>query len=122
MNSRDTDGFGITRYPLPQGAGFEDHLERLFQAVSPAWNSYRYVKKFENQTFKLVPYCNCGVCSQCSDGAPNFQFKPDGLILRWYKTPMGGILASRELDPEQFQKMIMSCVSSISETKRKKQK
>ena len=49
--------------------------------------TYGYGCHFENSTFFMHPYCWCdaSTCPQCGYDAPNFQHKPSGSEVRWYK-------------------------------------
>jgi len=61
--------FGNSRgdFPIERGIGYEEQLERLFEAYAPDRdNSWReYGERFENDTFEVFPYywddeCTCG--------------------------------------------------------------
>ena len=54
-------------YPIGRGVGYEEQLERLFEAYAPERdNSWReYGERFENDAFEVFPYywgedCTCG--------------------------------------------------------------
>jgi hypothetical protein len=112
--------FGHSRgeVPIPRSEGYEEELQRLFDAYSDEES----VVAFDNETFSVAPYfwgdCDCDRpdfehTEGCAETRPNFHFKPDDYQLKWYKYPLRDSYANRELSLANFAKMIDRCIASL---------
>lgn len=50
---------------------------------------------------------------------PNFYHKPSGYKLTWYKYPMRGALANKDITPNQFVQILSHCINSYNKNKLK---
>lgn len=70
-----------------------------------------YGKRFE-EWLKDIGYPD-GCKETCSTVLPNFQHKPSGYSLKWYKYPLRDAYASEDLNLKQFSALIDNCVASL---------
>jgi len=66
---------------------------------------------FENDTFLLRPFY-WGDCESISV-KPNFIYKPDDLVIEWYKYPFRNAYSNVKLDKELFTKILKDCEVSL---------
>lgn len=66
---------------------------------------------FENEVFIVRPY----YWGEDEDiaGLPNFEFKPDGTTMSWYKYPLRDAYCNKNLSVDQFREMIRRCAESM---------
>ena len=66
---------------------------------------------FENDTFVLRPY----YWGEGDDIAalPNFEYKPTGFTLSWYKYPLRNAFASHNISTERFVEILHECEDSM---------
>ena len=66
---------------------------------------------FENDTFVLRPY----YWGEGDDIAalPNFEYKPTGFTLSWYKYPLRNAFASHNISTERFVEILKECEKSM---------
>lgn len=71
-----------------------------------------YGTRFENDVFRMHPYCWCDRddCEYCSGDAPNFLHKPTGASVSWYKYIGRGMEAS-EAD---WRQVFADCMASLA--------
>lgn len=76
---------------------------------------------FENEVFRIQPYywgdCECkhmNACD-CTASKPNFQFKPTGFRLDWYKYALRDSYSSEPLTKELIDQMFSECERSMRE-------
>lgn len=76
---------------------------------------FGYGCDFENEEFKMSPYCWCEKerCPLCSGDAPNFLHKPSGAEVSWYKYVGRGMIVSDGDIP--WAEVLRRCLSSLSE-------
>ncbi len=91
---------------------FCDFLERN------GFDSYGYKegsdsRTFENDTFIIRPY----YWGDDEDiiGLPNFEYKPIGLKIWWYKYPMRGGGSNFKITPLELSAMLRRCETSLKE-------
>lgn len=120
--------FGHSRgeYPIERGGDFERELQRLFD-VLPDPSLPRLgpdpgeSDTFENEMFAVRSYwwgdCVCPddahAGSECGACRPNFEHKPSGYELRWYKRPLRDSYANKPLAIGDFRALIDECIASI---------
>lgn len=75
-----------------QGLMPVDDLESAIRLIAEAFNeggdwAEKYGVTTENHLFSMHPFCWCDGedCQWCSHDAPNFQWKPTGGSVWWYK-------------------------------------
>ena len=109
--------FGHSRGEVPLDRNeYQDEFWRLTRAMDP--DNYSGVH-FENDIFEMHPYCWCDGddCPQCgSMEQPNFEYKPTGYRIRWYKWPLRDSYANVHIDIEEFTKMVDHCIESLNES------
>ena len=66
---------------------------------------------FENDTFVIRPYY-WGEDEEIAD-LPNFEFKPTGFTISWYKYPMRNAFASHNISTEEFMEILKECEKSM---------
>ena len=127
-----------SEYPIPCGRGWEDEVVRLCNAVDPerdaGWRDYG--TNFENDTFAVRQYywgaCTCGAvypscdyerqwrawrvehhhAPDCPIVLPNFEYKPTGFCLTWYKYPLRDAYMNADISLAEFAKLIDRCIES----------
>ena len=70
---------------------------------------------FENNVFAMRTYCWCdGESSGHEDGCPpNFEYKPRGLRVFWYKHVGRGASVTEQLTPDDWRALIAHCIDSL---------
>lgn len=66
---------------------------------------------FENDIFVLRPYY-WGDCDAISE-FPNFVYKPENIVINWYKYPLRDAQCSVELSKDKFEKILKECEESL---------
>ena len=66
---------------------------------------------FENDTFIIRPYY-WGDDEDIAE-LPNFEYKPTGFTISWYKYPMRDAYASHDISNEEFLAIIKACEDSL---------
>ena len=89
---------------------FYDFLERN------GFDSYGYYERgtervYENDTFVIRPY----YWGEDDDEAvlPNFEYKPMGLEIRWYKYPMRDAYSNMDISTTEFGRILRACEASM---------
>lgn len=70
---------------------------------------------FENELFAMRPYCWCDAEGEHEEGCPpNFEYKPSGVEISWYKHAGRGITCNRE-EPSMIRwfEVLSECVASV---------
>lgn len=68
---------------------------------------------FENDVFLIRSYF-WGNSEEISK-LPNFVYKPENLVVKWYKHPLRGAYCNQDIDYAQFLKMLEECRISLQE-------
>lgn len=68
---------------------------------------------FENNVFVIRPYY-WGEDEEIAD-LPNFEFKPTGFTITWYKYPMRDAYASHNISTKEFMRILKECEKSMNE-------
>lgn len=66
---------------------------------------------FENDTFMIRPYY-WGDDKQYI-GLPHFVYKPDNIIMVWYKYPLRDTYCNKNISLDEFKKILNDCVDSL---------
>lgn len=66
---------------------------------------------FENDTFIIRPYY-WGDEEDIAE-LPNFEYKPTGFTISWYKYPMRDAYASHDISTEEFIEILKACENSL---------
>lgn len=66
---------------------------------------------FENEVFLVNPYYWGTEKETCEK--PNFIFKPMGLTINWYKSPLRDAYSNIKLNYEQFENILKECQNSV---------
>lgn len=66
---------------------------------------------FENDTFIIRPYY-WGDEEDIAE-LPNFEYKPTGFTISWYKYPMRDAYASHDISTEEFIAILKACENSL---------
>ena len=68
-------------------------------------------REFENETFVIRPY----YWGEDDDIAalPNFEFKPTGLQIKWYKYPMRDAYSNMDISVEEMKYILAGCAASM---------
>ena len=66
---------------------------------------------FENNVFVIRPYY-WGEDEEIAD-LPNFEFKPTGFTISWYKYPMRNAFASYNISTKEFMRILKECEKSM---------
>ena len=84
-----------------------DTFLRLF-AKKKDEGADKYGTDFENETFMMHRFCWCEKddCPWCSDGAPNFLYKPLGFKVWWYKHIGRAVELNKHLTESEFKQML----------------
>lgn len=82
----------------------------LCHDASPCRNSG---EEYENETFALRAYCWCDGGLHPHGCPPNFEYKPLGFTVRWYKCLGRGVEQNMELTSVQWLKVVQDCLKSI---------
>jgi len=79
-------------------------------------NFSHYGEDFENDTFKMYPYCWCNKkdCNYCNANLPNFLHKKTGFKLWWYKYPLRDSYMNIDISLHKFLEIILDCINSGS--------
>ena len=109
--------FGHSRgeRPVPRYGGYEEELERLFDALG----CDIYGVNFENDVFAMHPYywgyCECEDehDEDCPVIQPNFYHKSSGLKIWWYKYALRDSYSNQKL--ANFAEIIDECIESLKE-------
>lgn len=112
--------FGHSRgnYAIERSEWQEPFLDFLDKA---GFDSYGYKKDddihddFENDTFAIRPYYWGGDDDAAT--LPNFEYKPTGFTISWYKYPMRDSYASHDISNEEFFVILEDCAESLSQDK-----
>lgn len=72
---------------------------------------------YENDVFRMHPYCWCGRedCAYCGHHAPLFFHKASGFSVYWYKYIGRDMEFSRFLDVAEWHSILGDCLASLPE-------
>ena len=96
-------------FPLERGE-WQDMFCRLFEGdhwathEGPSRSEYT----FENEVFITRPYD-----WNCEDPSPNFEYKPAGLKIWWYKYPLRDSYSDRPITFEELKAIVDHCIESL---------
>ena len=65
---------------------------------------------YENETFVVRPYCWDDESEESCK--PNFEHKPSGFKMTWYKCPLRDPYCNMEISHDQFQSILYDCLNS----------
>jgi len=101
---------------------YDTALDTMLRKVAEAagnpedWNE-KYGTLFENDIFRMHPYCWCDrdECKWCRevDPSPNFEYKPTGFKVWWYKYIGRETEASERYSKESIEHILDRCVKSV---------
>ena len=66
---------------------------------------------FENNVFVVRPYY-WGHAEEIAD-LPNFEYKPTGFTISWYKYPLRDAYASHNISTKEFMRILKECEKSM---------
>lgn len=106
----------VSGHRVPRDVGYEAVLYRLFDAIDPKRdNSWReYGTPFENDVFAV----RCYDWGDADERLPNFEHKPSGFSMEWYKYPLRGCYSNRRITLPEFVRMIDECIESVKAGRR----
>lgn len=78
-------------------------------------NKYQlpYNTSYANGVFTIRPYYWGD--DEIIARLPNFEYKPTGLKIRWYKYPMRDAYSNQDVDVDTFKKILKNCAESMRE-------
>jgi len=74
-----------------------------------AYGMNSHGKGFENDTFAIRPYN----WSDENDPLPNFEYKPTGLKIEWYKYPFRASYMTKPYNREELRWIFGICIESV---------
>lgn len=66
---------------------------------------------YENETFVIRPYDWSDKPE--AEKLPNFEFKPEGIKIQWYKNPLRDAFCNTNLSVKEFKEMLRRCYASM---------
>ena len=69
--------------------------------------------EIDTDVFIIRPYY-WGEDEEIAD-LPNFEYKPTGLKISWYKYPMRDAYSNQDISPEQFKEILDDCGNAMEE-------
>lgn len=87
---------------------WRDQLSRIDVLIPKGYQSPGY-EHFENDCFVIRPYD----WNEPEEPLPNFEHKPSGFKLWWYKYPMRSAECNMEITHEQFFDILVDCRNSF---------
>ena len=111
--------FGHSRgtYSVQPRAVYQEAFSRFldscgFDMYGAYYNGKRLLDEFENETFIIRTYY-WGE-DEKKKLLPNFEHKPTGLKIAWYKYPMRDAYSNQNVDIDEFKSILDDCASSMN--------
>ena len=102
--------------------GVIDLMFTLFLKVN-GFDGYGYLLKngksewgYENDVFAVRPYYWGDDPDEATK--PNFEYKPTGLAINWYKYPMRDAYINRDINMHEFREILETCEKSMKGEKK----
>ena len=90
----------------------EPFVDFLYRNGFDGYGYYEGLERcFENDVFVIRPYY-WGDDEEIA-ALPNFEFKPTGFTISWYKYPMRNAFASDNISTEEFLEILKECEKSM---------
>ena len=86
---------------------WQEHFRKLANECD--W----YRKPLENDIFYYKAEAEDTIWDDKGNYKPNFIYKPDGFRMCWYKYPLRSCFANRNIEFDEFSKMVDACVKSL---------
>lgn len=96
------------KYPIPRGIRQNVFCGKL-DGKCEVWRR----TPLENDTFYYKAEAEDTIWDEQGNYQPNFIYKPDGFRMCWYKYPLRSCFANRDINFDEFSKMIDACVESL---------
>lgn len=81
--------------------------------VPASSNWQKDTRNFENATIVIRPYY-WGEDENITE-LPNFEYKPTGLKISWYKYPMRDAYSNQDVSVGEFREILVECAKSMKE-------
>lgn len=114
---KDKNNYGIKK---------EERFRKIY--LKPLYKKHGFDTECENWWHGCAIRCDCGYHDKCIQWEndhphakdcklikPNFEYKPIGFELSWYKYPLRDSYMNMNIDIKQFRNIINKCIESLRE-------
>ena len=112
--------FGNSRgeYAIPRDIGYEQRFRLwLYDNGFDGYGIHNSgADEIETDVFVIRPYY-WGEDEALMD-LPNFEYKPTGLKISWYKYPMRDAYSNQNISPKQFKEILEECSKAMEDIRR----